>query len=114
MFSTQSKNCIPICQYKLPNNPDFTILKRETWVRIHQPFPGTFSLFFSRWLGGEHVGLVTWWLYVQDRVEANFLSGLFSALTTAEACERSSQWLWKETCVSTGVRKPGNVRHQLP
>ena len=25
--------------------------------------------------------------------------------TSAEACEESSQWLSKESCVSTGVRK---------
>ena len=35
--------------------------------------------------------------------------GLVSPLTSAEACEKSSQWLWKESCVSTGVRRPGNA-----
>ena len=30
-------------------------------------------------------------------------------LTSAEACEKSSQWLLKEICVSTGARKPGNT-----
>ena len=40
---------------------------------------------------------------------AKLLSGIFSPLTTAEACEKSSQWLSKEICVSTGVRKPGNT-----
>ena len=25
-----------------------------------------------------------------------FLSGVFSPLTPAEACEKSSRWLWKE------------------
>ena len=44
-----------------------------------------------------------------DPVEAKFLSGVFSPLTSAEACEKSSRWLWKEICVSTGVRKPGNT-----
>ena len=34
---------------------------------------------------------------------------VFSPLTSAEACEKSSLWLWKESCVSTGVRKPGNT-----
>ena len=42
------------------------------------------------------------------RVEANFLSGVFSPLTS-EACEKSSLWLWIESRVSTGVRKPGNT-----
>ena len=63
----------------------------------------------SVWLSGEHVGLVTWWLPVRYPVEANFLSDVFSPLTSAEACEKSSQWLWKESCVSTGVRKQGNT-----
>ena len=38
---------------------------------------------------------------------SNFLSGVFSPLTSAEACRKSSRWLWKESCVRTGVRKPG-------
>ena len=29
-------------------------------------------------------------------VEATFLSGVFSPLTSTEACEKSSRWLWKE------------------
>ena len=37
------------------------------------------------------------------------LFGVFSPLTSAEACEKSSWWFWKEICVSTGVRKPGNT-----
>ena len=37
------------------------------------------------------------------------LSGVFSPLTSAEAGEKSSQWLWKENCVNTGVKKPGNT-----
>ena len=32
---------------------------------------------------------------------------LFSSKSSAEACEKSSRWLWKESYVSTGVRKPG-------
>ena len=30
-------------------------------------------------------------------------------LTSAEACEKNKRWLWKESCISTGVRKPGNM-----
>ena len=30
------------------------------------------------------------------KVSSNFLSGVFSPLTSAEACEKSSRWLWKE------------------
>ena len=62
-----------------------------------------------RWFSGERVGLLTWWLSVRSPVEAKFLSGVFSPLTPAEACEKSSRWLWKEIRVSTGVRKPGNT-----
>ena len=56
------------------------------------------------WLSGERVGLVTWWLRVRSPVEATFLSGVFSPLTSAEACG-----FGKKSCVSTGVRKPGNT-----
>ena len=48
------------------------------------------------WLSGERVKLMTWWLRVLSQVEANFLSGVFSPFTSAEACEESSWWLWKE------------------
>ena len=50
----------------------------------------------SGWFSGEHVGLMTWWLCVRSPVEANFLSGVFSPLTFAEACGKNSRWLWKE------------------
>ena len=39
---------------------------------------------------------MTWWLWVRSPVEATFLFGVFSTLTSAEACEKSSWWLWKE------------------
>ena len=48
------------------------------------------------WLSGERVGLVTWWLWVRDSDQANFLSDVFSPLTSAEACEKSSRWLRTE------------------
>ena len=48
------------------------------------------------WLSGERVGLMTWWLRVRSLVKANFLSGVFSPLTSAEACEKSGRWFWKE------------------
>ena len=56
------------------------------------------SLSLPGWLSGERVGLMTW-----------FLSGVFSRLTSAEACGKSSWWLWKESCVNAGVRKPRNT-----
>ena len=49
--------------------------------------------------------VVQWWacrthdlvvVFIQSPVEATFLSGEFSPLTSAEACEKSSRWLWKE------------------
>ena len=30
------------------------------------------------------------------RLRLTFFSGVFSPLTSAEACEKSSRWLWKE------------------
>ena len=49
------------------------------------------------WLSGERVGLMAWWLWVRSPVKANFLSGVFSPLTSAEACGKSSRWLWIAT-----------------
>ena len=57
------------------------------------PFSGVAP---SGWLSSERVGLMTWWLRVRSPVETNFLCGVFSPLTSAEACEKSSRWLWKE------------------
>ena len=72
-------------------------------------FPVFNNLALPEWLSGEHVRLITWWLWVWYPVEPNFLSGIFLPPTSAEACEKSSWWLRKESCVTTGVRKPGNV-----
>ena len=53
---------------------------------------------------------VAQWCATHDLVvEVKFLSGIFPPLTSAEAGEKSSQWLWEEICVSTDVRKPGNT-----
>ena len=109
--------CIPICLHSsiytvastninlsAPNMVKmYTILHGKQIVSEHEylhlsTLPG--------WLG---VGLLTWWLWVRDLVEAKFLSSVFSPLTSAEACEKSIWWLWKEICVATGVRKPGNT-----
>ena len=36
-------------------------------------------------------------------------------IPSAEVCEKSSRWLWKEICVSIGVRsQETHVRHRLP
>ena len=63
----------------------------------------------SGWFSGERVGLMTWWLCVPSPVEETFRSGVFLPLTSVEACKKRSQWLWKKSCVSAGVRKPGNT-----
>ena len=44
-----------------------------------------------------------------DPVEAKFLCSVFPPLTSAETCEKSSRWFWKEIHVNTGVREPGNT-----
>ena len=68
---------------------------------------GQVQILFTFWclnftaLSCECVGLMNWWLRIQHQVEANFLSGVFLPLTS-EAREKSS-------CVSNGVRKPGNT-----
>ena len=60
--------------------------------------PSIYYIFIvlPRWLSDERVKLMTWWLWVRLPVEVNVLSGLFTPLTSAEACEKSSQWLWNE------------------
>ena len=74
----------------------FTTLEQKSFQNIvgkgNSPFPTA----PPGWLSGELVGLMTWWLRVRSPVEATFLSGVFSPLTSAEACEKSSRWLWKE------------------
>ena len=44
-------------------------------------------------------------LQVRYPVAEGFLFHDFSLLTS-DACEKKYQWLWKENCVSIGVRKP--------
>ena len=47
--------------------------------------------------------------FIPYSVEANFLSGVFPLLTSAEACKKSSRWLLNESCISAGVGKPVNT-----
>ena len=42
---------------------------------------------------------------VQYPFLANFFPVIFPPLTS-DACEKSSQWLWIESCVSTDLRQP--------
>ena len=62
--------------------------KAQMFLQLSSGLPG--------WLSGERVGLMTWWLRIRSQVKATFLLGVFSALTSAEACEKISRWLWKE------------------
>ena len=54
-------------------------------------------------------GFMIWWLELRYPFEANFLFGVFSPLISAEACEKNSRCLWKESFVSAGVRKSGKT-----
>ena len=72
------------------------------------------------WLICERGGLMTWWLRVRSPVEATFLSGMFSPLTSAGTCEKStcSRWLWKEKlckywCEKTRKRICVTNRHDM-
>ena len=38
-----------------------------------------------------------------------FFPAYFCLSPLLKACEKSSQWLWKESSVGTGVRQPGNT-----
>ena len=80
--------------------------------QLSKTFSFSRSLAPPGWLIGKRVRLMTWWLWVWDLVEVKFLSDVLSSLNSAGACEKSSWWLWKESCVrtSTGVTKPGNTR----
>ena len=52
---------------------------------------------------------MTWWLWVQSPVEANFLSGVFDLSPLQKHVRRVVGGFGKKSCVSTGVRKPGNT-----
>ena len=51
---------------------------------------------------------IIWSFFVNIKLKIKFPEWTLS-FTSVNACEKSSQWLWKESCVSTGVRKPGNT-----
>ena len=52
------------------------------------------------WLNGEHVGLMTWWLRVRSPVDLSPLQKHVGKVVSG---------FGKKSCVSTGVRKPGNT-----
>ena len=75
------------CKYKICYSPFYL---RNTMLSLTGPRPGSLVDI------GERVGVLTWWLWVRYLVEVNFLSGVFSPPTSAEACEKTSLWLWKK------------------
>ena len=49
------------------------------------------------WLSGKRTRLMTWWFLSLIPGSGDFsFQRIFSPLTSAEACERSSRWFWKE------------------
>ena len=66
-------------------------MRVEAFIVIYAP-PG--------WLSDERVGLMTWWLWVRSPVEANFLHKHVGKVLGGFGIK---------SCVSTGVRKPGNT-----
>ena len=95
-----------LTQFSFSTFPRLKTSAKTTWIMMEK---GPLTCAPPCWLRGECVRLITLWLWARDPVETKFLSSVFSPLTSAEACEKSSRWLWKEISVSTGVRKPGNT-----
>ena len=56
------------------------------------------------WLSGEGVRLMAWWLSVQSPVEVTFLQ---------KHARKVVGGFGKKSCVSAGVRKPGNTYASL-
>ena len=80
------------------------VMLLSTWLSILVAPP--------MWLSCEHVWPMTWWLWVRSPIEADFPSGVLSPLTSAEACEKSSRWLWIEKLVLLWESQEIHVRHQ--
>ena len=89
-----------ICSDSFSDSCDYERMRMKEKLNLNKTFLNLKVqgglLRHCRWLSGVRVGLMTWWLRVRSPDEATFLSGVFSPLTSAEACEKSSQWLWKE------------------
>ena len=86
--------------------------RRKCWLPAFSPFPTMFSK------AAFHRGptQVAQWRAcpAHDHVVVSLIPGELSfrdisPLTSAEACQKSSWWLCKENCVSTGVSDPGNT-----
>ena len=61
------------------------------------------------WLSGEQVRLMTWWLRVRSPVEANFFPAYFWLSPLQNQVRKVVGGFEKKSCVTTGVRKPGNT-----
>ena len=59
------------------------------------------------WLSGERVGLMTWWF--DPRLRRLFFPAYFRLSPLQKHVRKVVGSLGKKSCVSTGVRKPGNI-----
>ena len=67
-----------------------------------------------RLLNSERVGLITWWLWVRDPVEAKFHKGVFLHLISAKTYEKSCRWLWKFMLALVYESLESHMRHRPP
>ena len=63
------------------------------------------------WYSGERVGLMTWWLWVRSSVKATFFSAYFRFSPLQKHVRKVVDGFGKKkkSCISTGVRKPGDT-----
>ena len=59
------------------------------------------------WLSGERVGLMTWWF--DPGLRQTFFPAYFNLLPLQKHVRKVVGGFGKISCVSTGVRKPGNT-----
>ena len=64
-------------------------------------------------LSGERVGLMTWWLQVDPRLRQLFFPAYFRLSPLQKHVRKVVSGFGKKSCVSTGVRKPGNTYASL-
>ena len=61
------------------------------------------------WLSGERVGFMTWWLRVRSPLRRLFFPANFRLLPLQKHVRKVVGGFGKKSCISTGVRKPGNI-----
>ena len=87
----------------LINKSPFFLVSRQiigVYFNFVSPYPGCSMVNMS--------GLKAWWLF-ETWLRWTFFPAHFPLSPLLKACEKSSRWLWKESSVITGVRKPGNT-----